>query len=120
MKLVLFTERPLSSEANDLIQFDMDSIRQIVAARHGEAPELWLADPDQYERNGRILRDSTSPRLLACCSEGKTLYVTDGCNSCTHELKASLMSLSASQLQGLAEESGIRIELLEKLAVLAP
>lgn len=119
MKLVLFTERPLSSKANDLVQFDADSIRQIVASRHGEPPELWLADPDQYERNGQILRDSTSPRLLACSSESRTLYVTDGCNSCTHELDASLRTLSASQLHALSKATGIRIELLEKLAILA-
>ena len=119
MKMVLFTDRPLSSQANDLVQFDMASIRQIVAARHGEPPALWLADPDQYERNGQILRDSTSPRLLACSSEGRTLYVTDGCNSCTHELDTILKSLSSLQLQGVAERSGIRIELLEKLAILA-
>ena len=120
MKMVFFTEHPLTSKANDLVQFDMDSIRQIVASRHGKQPELWLADPDQYERNGQILRDSTSPRLLACSPDGRTLYVTDGCNSCTHDLNESLMALSTPQLQQLAEDNGIRIELLEKLATLVP
>ena len=74
--------RPLSGPASDLVQFDVDSIRQI--ARPDE-PDLWVADPDKYERNGRVLRDSESPRMLAYSSRTEVLYATDGCNACaTH------------------------------------
>lgn len=93
----------------------MDSIRQVVAAAHGQQPELWLTDPDQYEINGRILRDSATPRLLAYSTAGKTLYVTDGCNSCSHKLEADLGALPADQLQLFAERTGIRLDLLKKL-----
>lgn len=116
MKVLHFRKRSLSSRAGELIQFDVGSIRQVVAARQGRLPDLWLADPDQYEVNGRILRDSTSPRLLAYSTENKTLYVTDGCNACAHRLEGSLSEWTADQLRGFAEQTGIRLELLEKLA----
>ena len=71
-------ERKLSAKAQDLVEFDMASIRLLT---HGEEPGVWLVSTDQYELNGRVLRDSTSPRLLAYVDQ--TLYATDGCNSCT-------------------------------------
>lgn len=114
--LLPLTERTLSSKAQQLVQFDVDSIRQVVAARHGKPPELWLADPDQYERNGRLLRDSTSPRLLAYSPETRTLYVTDGCNSCAHELDVNLQALNAEQRQEFAEKNKIPLAMLERLA----
>ena len=116
MKVHHLTDRPLSSKAGDLIQFDVDSIRQVVAARHGKQPELWLADPDQYEQNGRILRDSTTPRLLAYSRESRTLYVTDGCNSCTHQLDVNLTALTADELLLFAEKNKISSEMLKTLA----
>ena len=51
-------DRKLSPKAEELLQFDMDSIRMIVAAEHRDPPAVWLANPDQYEHNGRVLRDS--------------------------------------------------------------
>ena len=72
-------ERKLSAKAQDLVEFDMASIRLLT---HGEEPAVWLVSTDQYELNGRVLRDSTSPRLLAYVDQ--TLYATDGCNSCTN------------------------------------
>ena len=77
---------------------------------------FWLVDPDQYERNGRILRDSTSPRLIAYTPGTKTLYVTDGCNSCSHAIEAEPGELTADQLQDLASKTGIRLELLRELS----
>ena len=115
MKVHRLTDRDLSSKAADLIQFDVDSIRQVVAARHGKQPELWLADPDQYERNGRILRDSTTPRLLAYSRESRTLYVTDGCNSCAHELDVNLKALTVDELLQFAEKNKISSEMLQAL-----
>jgi hypothetical protein len=121
MKILHLTERELSPKAAELMEFDMDSIRQVVAAAHGQPqPEVWLSDPDQYERNGRILRDSTTPRLLAYSPKSRTLYVTDGCNSCSHKLEADLNILTADQLQLFAEKVGISLELLRKLKGYTP
>ena len=47
----LLHDRKLSQAASDLIQFDADSIRQIVSAQHLTQPDVWLADPDLYERH---------------------------------------------------------------------
>lgn len=116
MNVLRFKDHPLSSKAEQLVQFDVDSIRQVVAARHGQAPQFWLADPDQYERNGRLLRDSSTPRLLAYAADSRTVYVTDGCNSCVHEVGVDLKTLSADQLLRFAERNKIPFELLENLA----
>ena len=116
MKMFHLTKQPLSPRAEELVQFDMDSIRQVVGAKRGEPPELWLADPGQYEHNGRVLRDSTSPRLLAYSTGSLVLYVTDGCNSCSHALEAELSDLQEGQLEVLASKTGIRIELLRELS----
>jgi len=120
MTLLHLTERSLSPKAIELMEFDMDSIRQVVAAEHNQQPELWLSDPDQYERDGRILRDSATPRLLAYSPQNKTLYVTDGCNSCSHQLEADLNRLTADQLQVLSEKTGIRLEFLRTLKGYTP
>jgi hypothetical protein len=120
MRIPHLTERSLSPKASELIEFDRDSIQRVVAARHGAQPELWLADPEQYERDGRIQRDSTTPRLLAYSPEGRVLYVTDGCNSCSHQLEGDLKSLSPGQLQRLAEDAGIPLNLLTGLAGSVP
>ena len=55
MRFLRLTDRPLSSKAEALIQFDMDSLRQVAQAKTGVLPELWLADPDLYEKDGRVL-----------------------------------------------------------------
>ena len=75
----LLRPRQLSAGASDLIQFDADSIKQIAKP---DEPDFWVADPDKYERDGRILRDSESPRMLAYSSKKQILYATDGCNAC--------------------------------------
>jgi hypothetical protein len=79
-------DRKLSQNASDLIQFDSDSIRQVVSAEHGTSPDVWLVDPDAYEKNGRLLRDSESPRMLAYSTKDQKLYLTDGCNSCSRRV----------------------------------
>jgi hypothetical protein len=116
MKVFHLTDSSLSPKADELIRFDMDSIRQVIAAHHGAPPEFWLADPDQYERDGRVLRDSTSPRLIAYTPGTQTIYVTDGCNSCSHAIPAEPARLSGDQLQELAAKTGIRLELLRELS----
>jgi hypothetical protein len=80
-------ERGLSSKAMDLVEFDMASIRLLT---HGVEPNVWLVSTDQYEKDGRLLRDSTSPRLLAYSPETKIVYANDGCNTCTHPMSPEI------------------------------
>ena len=68
-------QRTLSPAAAELIQFDADSIRRL------GSPDVWLVDPDQYEKDGRLLRDSETLRMIAYSTENHVLYATDGCNS---------------------------------------
>jgi hypothetical protein len=98
-------QRSLSTPASDLIDFDADSIRRV------GNPDIWLADPDAYEKNGRVLRDSESQRMLAYSTKERVLYATDGCNTCTVnvDLKA------VTDLKAFAEENELPFELLEKL-----
>ena len=113
-----FRERALSQTASDLIQFDAESIRQVVSSQHAGSPDVWLVDPDAYEKNGRVLRDSESPRMLAYSTKDHALYVTDGCNSCARRAPAKLETLPSGELQQFAEDNELRLELLEKLATL--
>jgi hypothetical protein len=110
-------ERALSQAASDLVQFDADSIRQVVSSQHRSAPDVWLADPDAYETNGRVLRDSETQRMLAYSTKDQILYGTDGCNSCARQVR--LESLPAEELKQFAEANGLRVELLERLAKLS-
>jgi hypothetical protein len=82
MNLHYLHDGQLSEKAHELIQFDVDSIKQIVSGQHLPIPDVWLVDPDQYEHNGRLLRDSTTSRLVAYSTQTKTFYATDGCNTC--------------------------------------
>src|SRR5262245_4844470 len=111
-----FSDRVLSESASNLIRFDEDSIRQIVSARRLAAPDIWLVDPDSYEKNGRVLRDSNSARMLAYSTKDQILYATDGCNACTRSVGADLESLGPAELKGFAEQNELRLELLERLA----
>ena len=113
-----FRERALSKAASDLIQFDTDSIRQVVSSQHGTSPDVWLVDPDAYEKNCRVLRDSESSRMLAYSTKDHILYATDGCNSCARLVQAKLETLPSGELKQFAENNELRLELLEKLATL--
>jgi len=115
VRLEYFTSSRLSAAAEDLLRFDMDSIRQVVAAERGREPEVWLADPEQYERAGHVLRDSPSPRLLAYSLFDKTIYASDGCNACTRRLPVALGSLTDSELQTFAEDNDLRLDLIDRL-----
>jgi len=118
VKLYRLEERDVTAKAQELIEFDMDSIRQIAKAEKLRAPELWLANPDQYEETGRILRDSTSPRMLAYSPERKVLFATDGCNSCAHFLAADLKELDERALKTFANESKIEPRLLARMVAI--
>ena len=79
---------------------------------------IYLADPTQYERNGRLLRDSTSPRLLGYSPDDHILYANDGCNSCTHRLSGDLKALDKQEREAFAAANKIRHELVERIAEL--
>ena len=113
--MTYFSDTKLSEAAEELVHFDMDSIRQVIASQHGSEPEIWLADPESYETNGRVLRDSPSSRLLAYSSIERKIYATDGCNSCTRRLEVALELLTDSALQAFAEDNELRVDLLERL-----
>ena len=114
-ELNYFREHALSPAASDLVRFDADSIRQVASAERRGDPDVWLVDPGEYERNGRLLRDSESPRMLAYSTRDQILYATDGCNSCARRLPATL---PLSELKSFAEDNDLRIDLLEYLASL--
>ena len=115
--MIFLRERELSQAASDLVQFDEESIRQVVSGQHGTAPDIWLADPDAYEKNGRVLRDTETPRMLAYSTKDRILYCTDGCNSCARQVQ--LESLPADALKQFAAANELRPELLQHLATLA-
>src|SRR5712692_1357400 len=108
-----YRDRALSQAASDLIQFDTDSIRQVVSAQHLASPDVWLVDPDAYEKNGRVLRDSDSPRMLAYSRKDHVLYATDGCNSCARHVPMNLELLPPDQLKEFASDNELRLDLLE-------
>lgn len=115
MNFVNLSDRVLSARAQDLVDFDRDSIRQVIAGNHARQPTIWVADAELYEFNGRILRDSTSPRLLAYSPDDQILYATDGCNACIHRLATDLKNLDDGQIQALVDGSKIRRELVLQL-----
>jgi hypothetical protein len=115
VKLYRLNDREITPKAQELVDFDMDSIRQIAVSEKLKAPQLWLANPDQYEAHGRILRDSTSPRMLAYLTERNVLLVTDGCNSCVHFLKLNLKEMDEETLKSFSTESHIAPELLKRM-----
>ena len=115
MQVFYLTESPLSQKAQDLVQFDVDSIRQAAAGKHAAAPTIYVADPEQYEKNGRLLRDSTSPRLLGYAPADNILYANDGCNSCTHPMQANLVSLNPEQARAFAGANKIPEVLLSRI-----
>ena len=118
MKLYRLNDREITPKAQELVDFDMDSIRQIAAAEKLKAPQLWLANPDQYESTGRILRDSSSPRMLAYAPERNVLLVTDGCNTCAHFLAADLKEMDEAKLKVFSTESHIAPELLDRMVAI--
>ena len=96
-------QRELSAAASDLVEFDADSIRRV------GSPDVWLADPDAYEKNGRVLRDAETPRMLAYSTKAHVLYATDGCNTCTHSVDLKMLP----NVEEFAKENDLRLELLE-------
>jgi hypothetical protein len=93
----------------------MASIRQAVSAAKGREPAHWLVSMPQYEADGRLLRDSPDPRLIAFAPGDRRLYATDGCNCCARTVDADLAAMDDAALERLSSESGIARPLLERL-----
>src|SRR4030095_9082611 len=104
----LFREQALSQAASDLMRFDADSIQNLVSARRLASPDIWLADPDAYEKSARVARNSDAPRMLAYSTMDRVLYATDGCNACIRQVEPE-------ELKTLAEKNEVRLDLVVKL-----
>lgn len=118
MKFHYSDDRPIPSTAAELVRFDADSIRQIASGLHRSCPDVWIVDPDGYEKKGHILRDTESARLLAYSSTENVLYASDGCNACAKALPADLPSLLPEQLSAIATQNSLPADLLTRLAQL--
>jgi hypothetical protein len=109
----------LSAKARDLVEFDMASIRQVIAGARGREPELWVVSTGDYESGGRVLRDSPHTRLVAYTAADHMLYGTDGCNSCARTFDLASRDWDSQTLDAYAAESGVPRPLLERLTALA-
>ena len=118
MEVRYSSDETLSNEAERLVQFDMDSIRQLVAAEGAAEPGLWLVDPSGYQDGDHTRRDSESIRLIGYSEDSQTLYATDGCNACRHLLEARLDSLPEEVLRRFSEHTQLPRHMLERIAEL--
>ena len=118
MDLHYHGEAQLAGEAKRLVDFDLESILQMVASARATDPDIALVDPAGYERSGRVLRDHTAARLLAYSLERQVIYATDGCNSCVHRPSGPLDSLSPAELRAFAEAEQLPPVLVGRLSEL--
>jgi len=109
----------LSKAAERLVEFDADSLRQLVAAEGAAEPEVWLADPEGYQEGDHTKRDSESIRLVGYSTDAQIVYATDGCNACRHRLDARLEMFPEEELNRLSEHTQLPRHLLERLAELS-
>ena len=103
----------LHDEARALVDFDMESIRQMISAQHDPEPTGWVAAPEGYQQDGHILRDSDSIRLIAYVANSGTVYATDGCNSCRHNNRIEKSTID--ELETLSERTQIPSTMLRLL-----
>lgn len=108
----------LSDEARKLVDFDVGSIERLVAAERTGPPGTWLAEPNGYQDDGHVRRDSESIRLIAYASEARVLYATDGCNACRHTLEKSLETSGPGELEKVSRLTQLPLEMLQKLVEL--
>ena len=116
MEIYYASEDRLSEEANALVEFDMNSIRRVVAAERGDEPEVWVVAPEGYQTDGHTLRDSESIRLIAYSKHSRIVYATDGCNACRHILNTPLETKKDEELITLSEQTQLPQSLLQALA----
>lgn len=117
MENIHFTRQtPLDREARALVDFDMDSIRQMVRADHEADPAVWIVDPEGYLADGHVQRDSASIRLVAYVSESGTIYATDGCNSCRHRPEKRIEDIDESEFPSVFAQTQLPVTLLRELS----
>jgi hypothetical protein len=105
----------LSEEAGKLVDFDVASLRQLLAARRDPEPDIWLARPEGYQDGDHVLRDSPSIRLIAYSRGSDVIYATDGCNSCFHTLEGPLPLSSPADIEILSERTQLPAPMLDEL-----
>ena len=108
----------LSEEAQKLVDFDVESIQQVVAAQRGSEPDVWIVAPEGYQAKGHLLRDSDSIRLMAYSNRSDIIYATDGCNSCRYILETALEATDENGLAALAERTQLPMSMLQRLSQL--
>ena len=118
MQIHYSTEQKLDDEARKLVDFDVGSLLQMVAAERKSEPELWLAEPGGYEKDGHPLRDSAATRLIAYSIENRIVYATDGCNACRHILDNPLETCPPEDLVSASEHTQLPLRMLERMTQL--
>jgi len=118
MKIYYASEDRLSEAANQLVEFDVGSIRRVVAVDGGDEPDLWLVAPEGYQANGQPQRDHDSVRLIAYSKHSRIVYATDGCNACRHVLNTSLETESDENLITFSERAQLPHTMLQALVTL--
>ena len=106
----------LHDEARALIDFDIDSIRQMVSAQRDSEPSVWVVAPEGYEKDGHALRDNETIRLIAYAAESGMVYATDGCNSCRHTPGVRIETATPRELESLSTQAQLPPAMLRVLA----
>ncbi len=108
-------EMDLNEPSRALVDFDMASIRQVVAARRDPEPAVWILEPAGYQKDGHPLRDSETVRLIAYVASG-TIYATDGCNACRHAPDVRIETAGPEDLARLSARTQLPGPMLALLA----
>ena len=117
--MILFSSNAhLSDEARRLVDFDVGSIERLVAAERTGEPNTWLADPNGYQEDGHVRRDSDSIRLIAYARHAGVIYSTDGCNACRHSLERPLETSNEEELENVSRLTQLPLEMLRKIVEL--
>jgi len=114
-EILYSSDTPIGHDALDLVEFDMESVTQVIRSFHDTKPDVWLARPEGYVGEGHLLRDSESIRLIAWCRSSSVIYATDGCNTCRHALPAPLTEMPEAELRDLAGRTQLPFSMLSRL-----
>ncbi len=117
--IVFSSNAHLSDEARRLVDFDIQSIERLVAAERTGEPDAWLADPDGYQEDGHVRRDSDLIRLVAYARHAGVIYSTDGCNACRHSLERPLEAANDAELENVSRLTQLPLAMLRKIVEIA-
>ena len=106
----------LNDSARALVEFDMASIRQVVAARRDPEPAVWILEPAGYQHDGHPLRDNDTVRLIGYVPASRAIYATDGCNSCRHAPDVRIETAAPEELARLSARTQLPESMLALLA----